>query len=189
MRSRTARPVTSIGTTRFSSRSTTGLTSKSNLTASHLSIGTDHDNQVNRENILFIYLDLQSQLLTHMITSLQEINDRVQTFNDPSICYDFLQTSTDRIFVICPIDDKDLVTAVHDLSVVEAIFILGSDTQIDRSQWTKVDGIYSNFEELLVGLREALEWFEQTQMNVFAFDRDRAFLRSQLWKEEVSLGF
>jgi hypothetical protein len=121
-----------------------------------------------------------------MLTSLGSINDYVQIFNDASICYDFLQTSTNRIFFICEADDEDLIKVVHDLSTVEAMFILNSDTNIDRSQLTKVNGIYSNFDELLLGLKETLEWFEQTELDIFAFERDRTLLWSQLWKEEVS---
>ena len=176
----------STATSIRSSHSIAHSTDKSNLNAKHSFISSDDDNQVNRENIRFVYLDLHSQLLPPMITSLRSINDYVQIFNNSSICYDFLQTSTDRIFFICPTDDKDLIKAVHDLSTVDAIFILNSDINIDRSQLTKVDGIYSHFEELLLGLRETLEWFEQTELNVFAFERDRAILWSQLWKAEVS---
>ena len=148
-------------------------------------INPDNDNQINRENILFVYLDLHSQLLPQMLHSLRALNDHVQTFDSDSLCFDFLQTSYDRVFFICPTSDKDLVKAVHELSAVEAIFLLATDTQLDRGRLPKIDGIYGNFEELLVGLRCTLEWFEQTQMEVFAVERDRMFLWSQLWKEEV----
>ena len=143
------------------------------------------DTQIDRENILFVYLDLHSQLLPQMVTSLRAINDHVRTFDNDALCFDFLQTSPDRVFFICPTTDKDLVKAVHELSAVEAIFILGSDAQLDRTRLPKIDGVYNNFEELLLGLRCTLEWFEQTQMEVFAVEKDRVFLWSQLWKEEV----
>ena len=148
-------------------------------------INPDNDNRINRENILFIYLDLHSQLLPQMITSLRAINDHVRTFDNDALCFDFLQTSPDRVFFICPTTDRDLVKAVHELSAVEAIFILGSDAQLDQTRLPKIDGVYNNFEELLLGLRCTLEWFEQTQMEVFAVEKDRVFLWSQLWKEEV----
>lgn len=171
------------------SRSAIGSTVKSISDAQNAAINTNDTNLVNRENILFIYFDPHSELLPCMITSLEEINNRVQTFNDPSICYDSLQTLFDRIFFLCPADEKDLFEAVHDLDTVEAIFLFGSNPQIDRTQLAKISGIYSQFEELLCGLREALEWFEHTQMDFFSFDRDRMFLWTQLWKEEVNIRF
>lgn len=186
-RSRLASTVSSIATPIRSSRSTTHSSVKSNSNAKNILTNTNDNNPVNRENILFVYLDLQSELSPRMIASLEAINDRVQSFIDPSICFDFLQTSSDRVFFICPTDETVLFQAAHDLSTVEAIFLLGSNSQIDRTQWIKVSGIYSQFEELLDGLREALEWFEYTQMDLFSFQSDRMFLWSQLWKEEVNL--
>ena len=171
------------------SRSTTYASVTSNSSAKNVSINTNDNNPVNRENILFVYLDLQSELVPRMTTSLEGINNRIHIFNDPSICYDFLQTLSDRTFFICPADEAILFQAAHDLSTVEAIFLLGSNPQIDRTQLIKVSGIYSQFEELLGGLREALEWFEYTQMDLFSFQSDRMFLWSQLWKEEVNLRF
>ena len=162
---------------------------KTNSNGKNVQTNTNDTNTVNRENILFVYLDLQSEIPASVITSLEGINNRVQTFNDPSICYDFLQTVFDRIFFICPADEKELVTAAHDLSAVEAIFLLGSNSQIDRSRLIKINGIYDQFEDLLGGLREALEWFEHTQMDLFSLERDRMFLWSQLWKEEVDRRF
>ena len=141
--------------------------------------------QINRENILFVYLDLHSQLHPQKITTLRAINDYVQTYADESICFNFLQTSTDRIFFICPTNDKELIRAVHDLNGVEAMFLLSSDLQIDRSRLPKVELVCNSFEELLVGLRNTMEWFEDTQLDLFAFERDRIFLWTQLWKQEV----
>ena len=178
--------VSSIGTPIHSSRSTATSPVKSKSNVQDVLTNT---NDSNRENILFVYLDLQSESLPRMITSLESINNRLQTFNDPSICYDFLQTSSDRVFFICPADEKVLFQAAHELSTIEAIFLLGSNPQIDRTPLIKISGIYSQFEELLGGLREALEWFEYTQMDLFSFQSDRMFLWSQLWKEEVSLRF
>ena len=46
--------------------------------------------------------------------------------------------------------------------------------------------MYVHPERLLAALRNAYEWFEQTQMNFFSFEHEKIFLWSQLWKEEVS---
>lgn len=145
-----------------------------------------NNSQINRENILFVYLDLHSQLVPQQLIALRTITDNVQTFTDESMCYEFLQTSIDRIFFICPTNDKDLVRIIHDVNAVEAIFLLASDAnQIDRGRLPKIELICNNFEELTVGLNSTLQWFEETQMDLFTFDRDRIFLWLQLWKEEI----
>lgn len=177
--------VSSIGSPIRTTRSTSFSPVKSKSNVQDVLIHTKDSPPVNRENILFVYLDLQSESFPRLITSLESMNDRLQTFNDPSICYDFLQTSSDRVFFICPTEEKILFQAAHELSTIEAIFLLGSNSQIDQTQWIKINGVYSQSEELLSGLREASEWFECTQMDLFCFQSDRMFLWSQLWKEEV----
>lgn len=139
----------------------------------------------NREILLFVYLDLQSQLSSQQIMALRAINDSVRIYTDESICYGFLHNCTERVFFICHTDEKELVGNVHDINSIEAIFLISSNNTIDRNRLPKLDGIYQSFEELLVGLKTALEWFEEAQMNLFAFERDQIFLWSQLWREEV----
>jgi hypothetical protein len=78
-----------------------------------------------------------------------------------------------------------LIAEFHNIKSVEAMFILNPEAQID-SRFPKLFGVYTYFEELLTGLQHTLEWFEQTQMELFVFERDRIFLWSQIWKEEVS---
>lgn len=145
----------------------------------------DESFQIDRENVLFVYLDPHSHLLPQMILSLRAINHRLHIFNDESICYDFLQTTIDRIVFMCPTNDKDLIKAIHDLNTVDMMIVLSSDQYLERSRSPKIDGIYANFEELLIGLKGSFEWFEQTQLDLFTFERDRIFLWSQLWREEV----
>ena len=148
---------------------------------------TEHSSAIptNQENILFVYLDLRSQLLPQQINALRAINDNVHAYTDPAICWDFIQAVNDRIFFIGSTDDRDLIRAIHDLSGVEMIFLLSSNTEIDRSRLPKIDGMYSSFEELLKGLQNTFKWFEEAQMELFALERDQVFLWSQLWREEV----
>jgi hypothetical protein len=78
-----------------------------------------------------------------------------------------------------------LIQEFHDVKSVEAIFIFNSNGQID-SRFPKLYGVYAHFGELLMALKDIVHWFEQNQMELFVFGRDRIFLWSQLWKEEVS---
>jgi hypothetical protein len=149
-------------------------------------ISNDYEPSINRENILFIYLDLHSQLTSSSIASLRAINNDVQAYTDPSACADLLRSSSDKIFFISSSADKQLIEEFHNINSIEAIFILNSEAQIDN-RFPKVYGVYVHFEELLLALKNTLEWYEQTQMDLFVFERDRIFLWSQLWKEEVRI--
>ena len=78
-----------------------------------------------------------------------------------------------------------MLDEVHSLNAIEAIFILNPEAYID-SRYPKLYGVYAYFEELLKELKDTVEWYEQTQMELFVFERDRMFFWSQLWKEEVT---
>jgi hypothetical protein len=145
----------------------------------------DYETSINCGNILFVYLDLHSQLSSHLITLIRAINHYFQTYTDLSTCLDSIRSSHDRIFFISSSTDKQLIEEFHNLNSVEAIFIVNSEAQID-SRFPKLYGAYTHSEELLMALRETLDWFEETQMELFVFQRDRIFIWSQLWKEEVS---
>ncbi len=160
-------------------------TPESNPDADYSFINNDDETSVNHDNILFVSLDLHSQLSSNLIASLRAINNDVQTYTDLSSCLNLLQSSHDRIFFITSSADKQLLDEVHNLNAVEAIFILNSEAYID-SRYPKLYGVYGCFEELLKALKDTVEWFEQTQMELFVFERDRIFFWSQLWKEEVT---
>jgi hypothetical protein len=148
-------------------------------------ISNDYETSKNRENILFVYLDLDSQLNSNSIALLRAINNDVQTYTNSSTCINVLQSLQERIFFISSSADKQLIEEFHNLNSVEAMFILNSEAQID-GRFPKLHGIYTNFEKLLIALKDKLEWFEQTIMDLFVFEHDRIFLWSQIWKEEVS---
>jgi hypothetical protein len=78
-----------------------------------------------------------------------------------------------------------LIEEFDNLYSVEAMFILNSEAHIG-TRFPKLYGVYTHFGELLMALKDTLEWFEQTQMDLFVFEHDRIFLWSQLWKEEVN---
>jgi hypothetical protein len=148
-------------------------------------INNESEIHINHENILFVYLDIHSSFGSNLVASLRAINDDVRTYTDLLTCVNFLQSSNDRIFFVFSSNDKELIKQVHDFDAVEALFIVNSDVLIDKNKFPKVFGIYTHLEELLTALRNALEWFEQTQVELFVFERDKIFLWSQLWKEEV----
>ncbi len=178
--------------TRFQFSSSIGMNAtsiRSTLPVVHLTdeskVDVEYEIAINRENILFVYFDPQSKLKSDSIVALRAINNDLQTYTDASSCLEFLRSVHDRIFLISSSADKSLIEEFHDVKSVEAMFIFHSDGQID-SRYPKLHGVSAHFEELLVALRDTLHWFEQTQMELFVFGRDRIFLWSQLWKEEVS---
>jgi hypothetical protein len=154
-------------------------------TSSNVHPTEEYAPSINHGNILFVYLDIHSQLTSNSIGALRVINNDLQIYTDLSSCLDFLRSSNNQIFFISSFIDKQLIEDFHNTKSVEAMFILNSDAQID-SRFPKLYGVYAHFEELLMALKFTLQWFEQTQMELFVFERERIFLWSQLWKEEVS---
>jgi hypothetical protein len=141
------------------------------------------DTSVYRENILFVYLDLDSPVKRDLIGSLRIIHDNVQIYSDLTKFLNLLEDSNDRIFLISAVNERDLIEHAHDCPAVVAIFIWNSDGQIDRNRFPKLFGSYENSEELLTVVRNGFEWFEQTQLELIVFERDQLFLWLQLWKE------
>jgi len=139
--------------------------------------------QVNRENILFVYLDLNVPLNRDLISPLRIINNDVQIFSNSANCLEFLEHSNDGIFFISSSNDKELIKEAHNYPAVEAIFIFNPDRPMDRIKFPKLVGIYAYSDELLLALKNALEWFEQTHLEFFTFERDQTFLWLQMWKE------
>ncbi|CAF2066721.1 unnamed protein product [Rotaria magnacalcarata] len=155
---------------------------ESNSTAEYMY----NDNEAQRvgEHILFIYFDLQPSSNRDFVGPLRAINDYVQIYTDYATCLDFLNSSNEKIFFISSSGDKQFIKEVHDCRAIEAVFILDSNIKIDKNRFPKLFGVYVHPERLLAALRNAYEWFEQTQMNFFSFEHEKIFLWSQLWKEE-----
>lgn len=145
----------------------------------------EFETSTNHGTILFVYLDDHSSAHSNISASLRTVNNDIQTYSDSSSCLEFLRTSTDHIFLILPPVDKQLLEDFHNVQSVEAIFILNDDAKGD-SRFPKLYGSYVHLKELLTALKTSLQRFEETQMEIFVFERDRIFLWSQLWKEEVS---
>ena len=95
-------------------------------------------------------------------------------------------SAKEKIFFITSSTNSELITTVHHFSAVEAIFILDPNVESIKGDFPKLFGIYSQQEELFRVLKEVLDTFEQIQLEEFAFEQDKVFLWSQLWKEEVS---
>jgi hypothetical protein len=138
------------------------------------------------ESVIFIWLDPQEQSNISLIGPLRAINDNVQAFTDVSSCFNTIRSSTAKIFVICASNNNELISTVHDFPNVEAIFILDPNTDNVKGDFPKLFGVFNQQEELLRVLKDAFDTFEQTQLEDFAFEQDKVFLWSQLWKEEVS---
>ena len=75
---------------------------------------------------------------------------------------------------------------MHNLAAVEAIFVLDPNIESIKGNFPKLHGIFTQQEELLRVVKETLDNFEQLQLESFAFEEDKIFLWSQLWRQEVS---
>jgi hypothetical protein len=71
-------------------------------------------------------------------------------------------------------------------SLLRAFFILNSEAQVSKNEFPKLAGVFNQHKDLLLVLEDTLTWFERGKLEVFAFEHDKIFLWSQLWKEEVS---
>ncbi|CAF4541955.1 unnamed protein product [Rotaria sp. Silwood1] len=141
--------------------------------------------QDNHESIIFIWFDPQEQSGLNLVGPLRAINHHVQAFIDLSSCINAIKTSNEKIFFITSSSDSELIATVHKLASVEAIFILTSNIESIKGDFPKLCGIYFQQEELFRELKEILDVFEQIQLESFAFEHEKAFLWSQLWKEEL----
>ena len=157
--------------------------SKDDVESLLINNNNNYETQVNYDNILFVYFNFNIPLNRDLISSFRAINNDVQIFSNSTTCLEFLQYSNDRIFFISSSNDKELIKEVHNCPAVETIFIFNSDVQIDRNIFPKFVGSYIHSEKLLVVLKNAFEWFEQTNMRFFAFEHDQIFLWLQIWKE------
>ena len=101
-------------------------------------------------------------------------------------CLHLLRYSNERIFFITTSSNRDLVIDAHDCPAVEAVFLWNSDVHIDPIRQPKCVGNYAHSEELLASIRNALQWFEQTQLACILFEHDQAFLWCQTWREVIS---
>lgn len=141
--------------------------------------------QENYESVVFVWLDPQDQSALNLVGQFRVINDQTKVFPNSTSCIKAIKYSKEKIFFITSYIDIELITTVHNLSAVEAIFIFASNVESIKGNFPKLCGIFSQSEELFRALKETLDVFEQIQLESFAFQEDKTFLWSQLWKEEV----
>jgi hypothetical protein len=140
----------------------------------------------NHESIVFIWYDPNEQSGLNLIGPLRAINDNVQSFIDGVSCLNAIKSSLEKVFFISTSSHHVLITKVHNLPAVEAIFILDPNVDSIRGEFPKLFGIFEQQEELFRVLKETIDIFEQIQFEVFSFEQEKVFLWSQLYKEEVS---
>ena len=141
--------------------------------------------QEHYESVVFIWLDLQIRPTPNVVSSLRSINDSVRVYTDLTNCLDSIRSSNEKIFFISSSINTEMITTVHHLSAVEAIFILDPDGEKINGYFPKLCGIFTLQEELLRELKEILDVFEQVQLESFVYEQDKEFLWRQLWKEGV----
>lgn len=141
----------------------------------------------NYESVIFIWFNPQDQSSVNIVGPLRAINHNVQTFNESSSCFEMIRSSNEKIFFISSVNNNQLISTVHDFPAVEAIFILDPNEDMVRGDFPKLFGVFPQQEELLRLVKEVFDAFEQVQLEDFAFEQEKIFLWSQLWKEEVRL--
>ena len=144
-----------------------------------------HITQENHESVVFVWFDPQEQSILHLVRPLRAINDNVQTFPTSSSCFDAIRSSKEKIFFITSSSNSELIATVHHFTAVEGIFILDPNVDSIKGDFPKLFGIFPQQEELFRVLKETFDVFEQIQLEAVAFEQDKEFLWSQLWKEEV----
>lgn len=144
-----------------------------------------NEKSFSHDQLIFVFLDLDSQLNSNPIAAVRAIHHDVHTFLDTQLCFKFIRSSNDKIFFITTSVDRELLEEFHAVKTIEAIFVLNSDARVD-SRLPKWYGAYAHYEELLKGLKKTLDWYEQTQMEIFVGEHDRIFVWLQLWRDEVN---
>lgn len=134
------------------------------------------DTQINRESITFIWLDLESQSTSTFIGALRAINDCVRTYNNVSTCLKELKASKHKNFLISTSNSDDLIATLHSMDNVEAIFVLNSDRNVIKDDYSKYFGVFRQQEELIRVLKETVDRFRQIQLETFVFEHDNIFL-------------
>ena len=147
---------------------------------------TSSQSPVNHESVTFVWFDIEEPANTNLAGPLRAINDQVQIFIDLTSCLAFLQSSpTLKIFFVTSSADSEFLGRVHQCSTVEAMAVLHPTAEGVKGDLPKLVGVFRQQEELLRVLKDALEIFEQVQLETFAFEEEKVFLWSQLCREEV----
>ena len=146
---------------------------------------TSSDVRVNHEPITFVWLDLRLQSTSIFIRSLRAINDFVGIYTDVSKCLEELKVSTDKIFLILPSNNEELIIKFHAIDNIEAMFVFHSEATPIEHEYPKLLGIFKQHEELTRSLKDVIDKVQQIHLEVFTFEQDNRFLWLQLWKEEV----
>ncbi|CAF3321431.1 unnamed protein product [Rotaria sp. Silwood2] len=144
------------------------------------------DIQINRESIIFIWLDLKILSTSIFIGALRAINHTVRTYTDVLTCLNESKTFKEKIFFISSSSNEELIAAMNNIDNIEAIFVLHSDINSIKGNYHKLLGIFTQQEELIRILKETLDKFQQIQLERFIFEQDNIFLWLQLWKEELT---
>ncbi|CAF3517031.1 unnamed protein product [Rotaria socialis] len=165
------------------STTVTPLSDESTMTST---CATQSDENINRECVTFVWLDLRRDSIGNFIGTLRGINDCVRTFTDVSTCLDYIKTSQEKIFFVSSSSNVELLNTVNACIAVEAIFVLDPDTNSIRAEFSKLINIFTQQEELIRVLKTTLNTFEQIQLEKFSFETDKMFLWWHLWKEEIT---
>lgn len=147
----------------------------------------DFEKQINNENITFVCHNLPSESNSNLINFFQSINHNIKTFTDSNLCFDWIKSSNDLIFLISSSTNKDFLTSLHQYNNIQAIFILNTKVEINENDFPKLVGIFNRSEELIMIIQDMLNCREEDDKHeMFTFEGSNVFLWTQLWKEEVN---
>lgn len=143
--------------------------------------------QANHESVVFLWFDPEAKPIVYFGGALRAINDNLVIFSDINTCLNTIKLSQQKIFFITSSSSTDLLTTLQKLPAVESIFILDPNISNVKGDYPKLCGIFTQQEELFRVLKEMLDLYEQIQLEEFAFEEDKEFLWSQLWKRDVRI--
>lgn len=146
----------------------------------------DSEMQMNDENVILVCYDLPFESNSNLFNYLQSINDNIKTFTDYFLCLNWIKSSNNSIFFISSSINKDLIKSLHHCKNVEGIFIINSQSKINKNDFPKLVGVFNRYEELFMVMENMITSLKQSKFEMFTFEDDKTFVWSQLWKEQVN---
>ena len=127
------------------------------------------------QNVYLIWLDgnIDESTSDHhdTMTNLRHAMNTVQTFTDGEQCIEFLNDIVDEkaCMIISSYLGRRIVPRIHHLSQVDSIFILCGNKNNHEGwtkDWSKIKGIFTEFEPICDALKQAAQQCEQNAMPI-----------------------
>ena len=142
-------------------------TSQANPTATNVRRVCGHSNRSRIvQNYILVWLDANATTSNggsqHTLEQLRSIVNDVNTFTEPELCLAFLQDiQLEKVFIIVSsFLGRALVSRIHSMTQVDAIFIFGGDKSRQEEwvkKWPKVKGLYDQIQPICAALELAVK--------------------------------